>query len=720
MKPLFRATVALAALVAASLIGAVLVAAPAHAVVPTRVLVVGDSISQGSAGDYTWRYRLWKRLQVSAPGGVDFVGDRTYLFDNIAETQGSQAYADGNFDKQHHALWGRPLAFEKDTIRAAVDNSAAQVVLVLLGINDLTWLGATPTQVAGYMDEFIANARAANPSVRIVIGHVLTRYDIWNATVLNAAAVADLNNRYNQLASQRSTATSRVVTASTDVGWDPKAHTWDGTHPNATGEVRIAAKFADALAGLAIGAPYGTIPTSVPWGVAAGATTLTSLDRAVRLSWPATAGANAYFIEQKLVSLGETGFTRLPYPVPGNSWTAQLLLAGWIVEYRVVPVKGLMSGLAGAAGRTTVGGVRPTDRPLLYGAPSSDEHSAQLLWTAVDNATGYYIEQMDLGSHSPSWTRLPYAVPGTSFNPGLLQVGHWYRFRVVPTNGLLTGPASASVDIRTTGVPLYEAFYALGDSYSSGLGTLGTVGSYTGGDCKRSSVAWPYLAKAGWDPTPVHLACAGAKTPDLRGGQLSSVPLYPGAALITLTIGGNDVDFGPEATKCWKEDCTGDESTLNARIDAMDSTLRANYRDIRNRAPGADIVVAGYPKLIMPPETANCSIAFRSGVPGFGDGFQDNEKRMIRRLSARLNGVIQRAGDAEGVVIAVREVEGWFDGHEACAGSNGEYINQLAECSAYPVGCAGTLHPNYGGQLAYAFAVNQRRSALADHGYVRY
>jgi hypothetical protein len=35
------------------------------------------------------------------------------------------------------------------------------------------------------------------------------------------------------------------------------AHTWDGTHPNAQGELRIAAAFADTLAGqLGIGAPF--------------------------------------------------------------------------------------------------------------------------------------------------------------------------------------------------------------------------------------------------------------------------------------------------------------------------------------------------------------------------------------------------------------------------------------------------------------------------------
>jgi lysophospholipase L1-like esterase len=310
-------------------------------------------------------------------------------------------------------------------------------------------------------------------------------------------------------------------------------------------------------------------------------------------------------------------------------------------------------------------------------------------------------------------------VAGTSFTSGLLGGGRWYRWRVVPVNGTLTGPASTSVDIRTTGVPSYGAFYALGDSYSSGLGTLGTAGSYSGGACKRSSEAWPYLAKASWDPVPVHLACAGNTTVNVRNNQLPSVPQNPGTALITLTVGGNDIGFGDEAKKCWTQDCAGDEATIAGRIDAMDATLRTLYREIRNKAPGADIVVAGYPKLIMPPETANCSIAFRSGVPGVGDGYQDDEKLMIRRLTTRLNDVIQRAGDAAGIVVAVSNVESWFDGHEACAGSNGEYINQLAECSAFPIACEGTLHPNLGGQLAYALAVNDRRYALSLYGYVR-
>ena len=38
-----------------------------------RILIVGDSMTQGSAGDWTWRYGLWKHLD-DADVDVDFVG----------------------------------------------------------------------------------------------------------------------------------------------------------------------------------------------------------------------------------------------------------------------------------------------------------------------------------------------------------------------------------------------------------------------------------------------------------------------------------------------------------------------------------------------------------------------------------------------------------------------------------------------------------------------
>jgi len=74
MSPLRRFTLFLAAFVALVSLG-VTRAAPApsldtpstlprnmstEAAAALRVLIVGDSITQGHEGDYTWRYRIWQ------------------------------------------------------------------------------------------------------------------------------------------------------------------------------------------------------------------------------------------------------------------------------------------------------------------------------------------------------------------------------------------------------------------------------------------------------------------------------------------------------------------------------------------------------------------------------------------------------------------------------------------------------------------------------------
>ena len=72
---------------------------------PVRILIVGDSITQGSAGDWTWRYRLWQHLTEHGVS-VDFVGPRDDLWDNVTSQFGSQAYVDPAFDQDHAARWG--------------------------------------------------------------------------------------------------------------------------------------------------------------------------------------------------------------------------------------------------------------------------------------------------------------------------------------------------------------------------------------------------------------------------------------------------------------------------------------------------------------------------------------------------------------------------------------------------------------------------------------
>ena len=132
---------------------------------------------------------------------------------------------------------------------------------------------------------------------------------------------------------------------------------------------------------------------------------------------------------------------------------------------------------------------KPTGKPTgLIGTPVSTT-SVNLSWQGTTDATSYFIERMILGSSS-SYVRLSTAIVGaTSFTVSGLSTGRWYRFRVVPANGTLTGPASTAYEVRTRGLPDYTTYYALGDSYSSGHGASTADAPYTGGDCKRTTNA---------------------------------------------------------------------------------------------------------------------------------------------------------------------------------------------------------------------------------------
>lgn len=672
------------------------VGAVALAAAPLRLMVVGDSISQGSSGDVTWRYQLHQHL-VRSGVSFDLVGDRSDLYNNITNQHGDASYP-YPFDRDHHAQWGRPVALEKDTIRAAVTGSAADVVLVLLGINDLIWFAHSPATITDNMRAFVANARAANPAVTVVIGHTLSRYDLFARAYLNQAETADINRRYDALAAAMSTSSSRVVSTASPSGWDPAVHTWDGTHPNSTGEARIAAAFANALNGVGIGATYSG-PMDVAWPWAGSGVTTTSLDRAVRLNWSTTPGANAYLIEQRNVRpLNETGFTRLPIPIEGTTWTTQGL-AGMEVDYRVVPSKGLMAGQPGASTRAVYGGAVPGG-VTLNGQPGSTDNTARLRWSASPNATGYYIEADDLSGVVDIWQRLPLPVTGTSFDPGLLQAGRWYRWRIVPVNGLLEGPPSAPIEIRTTGAATYTRFFALGDSYSAGVGNQDSQGI----DCGRSPTAWPILARAAWEPATELIACSGATTREVSL-QVGQLPWRgPDRSLITLTVGGNDAGFADELRNCFGlTSCTGREAMLADRIDGLYNRLRLLFRDIRFRAPGADIFVAGYPGLIAPGSPC---------PPVLNVLFDDAERAMIGRLGNRLNLVIEAAASNAGVTAFTTHVTTRFNGHGACSAE--PWINFVS--LTYP---ASSFHPNEGGNLTYAFALNDRRILLNTTGAVR-
>ncbi|MEO1087168.1 MAG: G-D-S-L family lipolytic protein, partial [Acidobacteriota bacterium] len=79
--------------------------AQAVAAAPTRILFVGDSITQGGQGYASYRYPLYFDLLV-AGYDVDFVGPRDAAHNNVPPQPALYPDYDTTFDRDHAGYWG--------------------------------------------------------------------------------------------------------------------------------------------------------------------------------------------------------------------------------------------------------------------------------------------------------------------------------------------------------------------------------------------------------------------------------------------------------------------------------------------------------------------------------------------------------------------------------------------------------------------------------------
>jgi lysophospholipase L1-like esterase len=309
-----------------------------------RIMIVGDSITQGSSGDYTWQYRLYEHLRADGVS-PQMVGPYNWLFNNVTNVQGDCSYANPRFERASDALWGTTLFAEKNAIRAKVARYRPGYLLVLLGLDDIFWYGISQPDMAANLKGFIAAARAAKPRIRIVLG--LIPPDIHQQTEpAFAASIATFNKTISSTAARLSTTASPVAVAHDGTGINVAADLWDGTHPNANGEVRIAAGFADALAsrfhlGRAYPTPFPVLPTG-PLTSPGLTVTPSSTAGQVALSWTLAPGANGYYVYLRDVTMNQTTFTKLPWPLSptGSPWTASLLSSGDTYAFKLQACKG--------------------------------------------------------------------------------------------------------------------------------------------------------------------------------------------------------------------------------------------------------------------------------------------------------------------------------------------------------------------------------------------
>lgn len=283
------------------------------------------------------------------------------------------------------------------------------------------------------------------------------------------------------------------------------------------------------------------------------------------------------------------------------------------------------------------------------------------------------------------------------------------------------------------------SYVALGDSYSAGQGIEPFFDPSN--LCHRSKLAYPtkvVVPLSGGQTfyslrnTPGYrwgfVACSGAVTGDVLQKQLSGQSdsansnyqrLGPETDLVTITVGGNDAKFADVLKYCYtRAECQNDPKNgttysrwLDGEVDGVASKVAAVYTRIRQAAPNARILVAGYPQ-VFPASSGEQNCTKLRQFPAFGRsfGYSRDEQNFLRREAFRLNNVIGRAtrdsGVAEFVSVAIP-----FAGHEIC-GNLGEWINgpslafQRSIREGTPTANDQSFHPTARGQSAYADAIN--------------
>jgi lysophospholipase L1-like esterase len=222
------------------------------------------------------------------------------------------------------------------------------------------------------------------------------------------------------------------------------------------------------------------------------------------------------------------------------------------------------------------------------------------------------------------------------------------------------------------------AYTALGDSYSSGVGSRTYYSD--SGSCYRSPAAYPVLAASRIGATLTFAACSGAEVPDVQNTQLGS--LNAGTSYVTVSVGGNDAGFADVVTACarpWPYTCWTEINNANAFIrDTLPGRLDGLYRAIRSRAPNARVIVVGYPRLFNGEE---CNVASRIS-PG--------EQTELNKTGDLLATTISTRAAAAGFTYL--DPRAAFTGHAVC--DDTEWINGLSN----PI--LESYHPNSSGQSA--------------------
>lgn len=327
---------------------------------------------------------------------------------------------------------------------------------------------------------------------------------------------------------------------------------------------------------------------------------------------------------------------------------------------------------------------------------------------------------------------------------------HGFTRALALTGAALATVAATAAPAATAQASGYRDYVALGDSYASGE----AVAPYAAGSdtainqCHRSTAG--AAAKLSWQiaATSYDLAaCSGAVTndlyaPDHNGNKVTASVAEPAQLshvnaetdVVTLVIGGNDVGFASTLAACvygdqqrtTRKDCSTNQTLTGAvamRLEALAGRGTATtphglpitpihqvIRDIRAKAPRAQIILATYPKLVD--DTLAAPEIKVGGLTVKEDPSQtmplyvsQRDAQWFGAVVDQLDQIIINAQARSGVSnVRVTDVRGVFAGH-SIGGPGTDWITPVKGTVSAADGSvamdASTMHPTYQGQQAY-------------------
>ena len=198
------------------------------------IMPLGDSITESSSGLPTYRYYLWK-LAMARSYHIDFVGSQRGMSGGLP--------LNGDFDLDHegHSGWRADEILSRMSTWAR--DASPDIVLLHVGHNDLCQgqdVRSTVNDVAGIIDAL----RTVKAHVTILVAQLIASADPCHAQI------PAFNAELPALAAAKSTPLSPVILVDQYTGFVPATMTFDGVHPNATGQSQMADRWFATLAPL--------------------------------------------------------------------------------------------------------------------------------------------------------------------------------------------------------------------------------------------------------------------------------------------------------------------------------------------------------------------------------------------------------------------------------------------------------------------------------------